>query len=566
MTFRTARSIVPLIALALLTLALPLLPLASADPARAQTVRRPNLVLIVLDDLDARSLQRLPVVDQLLRQGGTSFDNFFVTTPLCCPSRASILRGQYVHNHGVQRNLGNQKAGGFPAFHNRDLERSTVATWLRGAGYRTALVGKYLNDYPDGVAPTYVPPGWDEWYAESRGQYFNYDLNENGTVVGYGDAPEDYSTDVLAAKATDFVRRTAGTDPFFLYLAPRAPHGPVTPAPRHADAFSNVKAPRVPSFNEADVSDKPSWVQSWPRLRHERVRRIDQYYRQQLRTLLAVDDMVGNLVQALRAENALDDTYVFFTSDNGFQYGEHRLQDVKLAPYDESIRVPLLVRGPGVPAGRSEERLALNIDLAPTLADLAGADAGNFVDGRSLAPLLGAGDPGEWRGAALIELFAGKGDLRQAAKRSADADAADVGIAKDAPARPPKYQGLRTPDRLFVAYAGGERELYDMTADPYQLVNLAKNPSPERRAEIDRLSAWLDALRRCRANGCRQAEASPPDARQARARDDESRPRTRRPGDGRSASDEGASERDRVGDGRARERQPAPPSARSGPP
>ena len=225
------------------TSALPTDPAASPPSLPAGT--RPNVVLILTDDLDARSLDAMPNIAALLRNGGTTFANFLATTPLCCPSRASVLRGQYAHNHGVLSNTGSQ--GGFPAFLNGGREDSTLATWFRDAGYRTGLLGKYLNGYPKGVDSTHVPPGWDEWAAfaptherEDDGKpavsyYLDYRLNENGELVSYNARPEAYSTDVLTAKATDFVARAAAEDrPFFLYLAPYAPHAPSTPAPRHA--------------------------------------------------------------------------------------------------------------------------------------------------------------------------------------------------------------------------------------------------------------------------------------------------------------------------------------------
>jgi N-acetylglucosamine-6-sulfatase len=236
----------------------------AASPAVTPSAERPNVVLIVTDDLDARSVEAMPAVRSLLHEQGVRFTNAFASTPLCCPARVSILRGQYVHNHGVLSNGG--PYGGFTTFRRRGGEDSTVATWLQAAGYRTALLGKYLNGYPEEADPTYVPPGWDEWYAFAGGTsgfYADYELNENGRLVPYGSAPGDYSTDVLSAKATEFIERTTTADqPFFLYLAPYAPHAPRLPAPRHADTFADVQVPRSPAFNEADVSDKPGWVGS----------------------------------------------------------------------------------------------------------------------------------------------------------------------------------------------------------------------------------------------------------------------------------------------------------------
>ena len=265
----------------------------------------PNIIVIVTDDLDARSVACMPNVQTLLAAEGVTFANAFVTTPLCCPSRASILRGQYAHSHGVLSNVGDN--GGFPAFYRLGDEDSTVATWLQDAGYRTALVGKYLNRYPKGAAESHVPPGWDEWSAfassdedEGGSYYSGYALNEDGTIVFYGQQPSEYSTDVLAAKATDFVARAAATgDPFFLYIAPFAPHGPSTPASRHTGAFAGVQAPRVPSFDEADVTDKPAWVQALPSLDDDQIALLDDRYRRRLRSLLAVDEMVASLVETL---------------------------------------------------------------------------------------------------------------------------------------------------------------------------------------------------------------------------------------------------------------------------
>src|SRR5215210_1382328 len=247
---------------------------------------RPNIILILADDIESRSLAFMPNLTALIGTPGTTFSNFLVTTPVCTPARASILRGQYAHNHGVLGNAGPN--GWFTTFHRLGHETSTVATWLQGAGYQTALVGKYLNGYPEAVDPTYVPPGWDEWAAsiDSTGKYFEYDLNENGRLVHYAHNDADYSTDVLAAKATRFIQSGAATNqPFFLYLATQAPHGGARPAPRHVEVFTDTTAPRQPSFNEADVSDKPPWLRETPELNAEQVARIDETYRLRLGSL-----------------------------------------------------------------------------------------------------------------------------------------------------------------------------------------------------------------------------------------------------------------------------------------
>src|SRR5215217_2865054 len=340
---------------------------------------RPNIILLVLDDMRADDLPMMPAVQELLVAQGTSFTNFFATAPTCAPSRASIFRGQYPHNHGVLRSSGEK--GGYAPFYTRGHEQSTVATWLQDAGYRTALIGKYLNGYPADVSPagvpaTYGPPGWDEWAGVTREPYLNLQINENGRLAGY---KEQYATDVLAAEVKTFVAET--TQPFFLYFAPRAPHEPAQFAPRHATAFADVTAPRPPSFNEADVSDKPAWMQAIPPLTEQQIREVDAYYVARLRTLLAVDEMVAALIETLRASGTLASTFILLTSDNGYHLGEHRIVQDKGSPYEESIRAPLVVRGPGVPVGETRAEIVSQVDLAPTFAAWADAAVPDFVDG-----------------------------------------------------------------------------------------------------------------------------------------------------------------------------------------
>lgn len=445
--------------------------------------QRPNIVLILTDDMNLQDAEHMPKLKSLMMDRGTTFENAFVTNATCSPSRATILRGQYTHNHRVR--VTDQ---GFPKFHQLGHESSTVATWLQSGGYRTALFGKYLNGY-GGNDPTSVPPGWDEWYANFGDPgYYDYQLNKNGQVVSYGSAPEDYKTDVLARKADDYVRRSAGDgQPFFVYLAPTAPHEPAIPAPRHEDTFPDAQAPRPPSFDEADVSDKPQWVRSKPPLSADQTARIDELYRDRLRSLLAVDDMIEGLIDTLRDSGELDNTYIMFTSDNGFDLGQHRMTYGKWTAYEEDIRVPLIVRGPGVPAGQVLDHLVLDTDFAPTFADLAGGNLPSFVDGRSLAPLLG-GDPAtgaDWRSAFLVE-SARDGDEQTKRPR-------------------PAFEAVRTERYIYVEYKSGERELYDLANDPYQLDNLYANADPDLIAQLE---ARLGALRGCMGSECRSAEDS----------------------------------------------------------
>ena len=334
---------------------------ANLEPTRqTEAPARPNIVFILTDDLDAASARQLPKLRSLLVEDGASFDNSFASYPLCCPSRATILTGLYAHNHSVEGN--EPPNGGFEKFREQGREEDTIAVRLQEEGYRTALFGKYLNHYGEDD-PTHVPSGWDEWHAKvdpsaregdtSDGgdaiggytDYYDYELNENGEVVSYGDSPEDYLTDVLSGGATDYVRRAAsGSEPFFLYVAPSAPHDPATPAERHEGAFAGENAPRPASFGEEDVSDKPPWIGERRTISdREASRKIDAHYRERLASMLAVDEMVDSLVGELTSAGQRDNTFVFFASDNGWQQGEHRIRTGKLYPYEESIRTPLFV-------------------------------------------------------------------------------------------------------------------------------------------------------------------------------------------------------------------------------
>ena len=484
-----------------------------ARPARGRTATpvaatgRPNILFVLADDLDTRTFEQLDGLRRLTTAQGASFESFVVSNPLCAPSRASILRGQYPHNTEVLTNAG--PTGGFPAFHAAGDEASTVAVWLRDAGYRTGLFGKYLNRYPKGVPATDVPPGWTDWHALVEGgadPFRQFGLSENGAVVAY-DQPGTYLTDVLTAKADAFVRDAAAAgEPFFAYVAPYAPHLPATPAAAHAGEFADATLPAPPSFNEADVSDKPAWVRQQPLLTEAQITSLTELQRDRLRAMRSVEEMLATLLATLEETGQLDNTYVVFASDNGFHLGEHRLPMGKQTAYEESIRVPLVVRGPGVPAGATIPALAANIDLAPTFAAWAGTPLPGFVDGRSLAPLLAGETPADWRHAVLVEnappiKAAGKGAKASATPAAPPPQAG--GDADLAVAPPPPYDALRTDTRLYVEYATGERELYDLAADPYELQTLAQTAAP---ALLHALAAELAALRACAGEQCRAAE------------------------------------------------------------
>ncbi|HEV3475580.1 MAG TPA: sulfatase, partial [Actinomycetota bacterium] len=341
---------------------------------------RPTIVLIVTDDQRFDSLWAMPHVQRHLVSRGVTFANAFVVNPLCCPSRASLLTGGYSHSTGVYTNRG------FQAF--RPHAPNTLATWLQGAGYRTGLFGKYLNGYGPAGHAGYVPPGWDRWavLAHNNGHYFDYDMNVNGTLVHHGSEAQDYSTDVAAREAVAFIRETEG--PLFVLLAPYAPHGPATPAPRHEGAFADLGRWRPPSYDEKDLSDKPAWMQTLPRLDGNERESIDEFRRRQYESLLAVDDAVDAVVRSLEETGRLGTSLIAYTSDNGFLWGEHRFAG-KQAAFDESIRVPLVARyDPLITGPRVDPHLVLNIDLAPTVAALAGAVPPPATERVTLLPLL----------------------------------------------------------------------------------------------------------------------------------------------------------------------------------
>jgi N-acetylglucosamine-6-sulfatase len=459
---------------------------------------RPNLVVVLTDDQDLvlGSLDFMPRTRALIGDQGMTFSNHFVPLSLCCPSRSTILTGLHVHNHRVLTNF--PPDGGFERFDQLGLEDRTLAVALHDAGYRTALFGKYLNGYPNGENLTHVPPGWDEWASPVKGSpyaAYRYTLNENGKLVVHGSKAEDYMTDVLAAKAVDFVRRSS-SQPFFLYLATYAPHRPSTPAKRHAGLFPGLQAPRTPSFNEPDVRDKPARIRALKRLDASRVAAIDALYRKQMQSLQAVDEAVAALVQALRDAGRLDDTYIVFTSDNGFHMGQHRLEPGKYTPYESDVHVPLLVRGPGVPRGLTVDALTLSVDFAPTFAELAGATLPVQPDGRSLVPLLEGKPPASWRQAVLLEQFA---------VPSAPPKGSDLQEPDDASSHP-SHRGIRTASYKYVEYGTGEKEVYDLKKDPDERLNLRDQMPKTWLASVSKL---VKALASCKGATCREIEARP---------------------------------------------------------
>jgi N-acetylglucosamine-6-sulfatase len=430
----------------------------AAPPASAQVAPDdpPSVLLVVTDDQRWDTLWAMPGVERSLADRGVTFTEAFTTSSLCCPSRASILTGAYPHTTGVYRQGG--AYGGFRAFD----DSTTIATVLDAAGYTTGFFGKYLDAYQSGALSGYVPPGWDRWVAFVHSQYEDYGLTFDGRVQRFGSAPEDYSTEVLVDDAESFIRGSEG--PVFALFAPAAPHAPAIPAGVDGAGFEDLPAWRPPSFDEPDRSDKPAYVQAIRPLGPQRTASLESFRRNQYRTLQSVDRAVDRLLDALDDTGRLDDALVIFTTDNGLQWGEHRWLK-KEVPYDEAIRVPLVIRADAIVEGegRVEDHLVANIDLAPTIASAAGVELPG-ADGRSLLPLL-EGETAPWRRALLIEHMRGTNPI-------------------------PTYCAVRTSRHLFVTYETGERELYDLEVDPYELKNLA-GTKPDLEA---RLGATLKTL------------------------------------------------------------------------
>jgi N-acetylglucosamine-6-sulfatase len=457
----------PLVALvALLAASIALGAAGEAAGGKGKGKARPNVVVVMTDDQTLASMEVMVRTRALVGSAGATFADSFASYPLCCPSRATFLTGRYAHNHKVLNNIPPQ--GGF----SRLRSAETLPVWLGRAGYYTGHIGKYLNGYEE--SPVGVPPGWSEFHGQkTQNAYYGYELQEGKQRVLYGDPdenpddpadPASYATDVYTDKAVEFItRRSPFSQPFFLWVAYNAPHsgtpepkgnnpsrcrGNAKPAARHIGAFEDAGLPQPSNYNEADVSDKPPSIRDLPLADANQNEAIRDFYRCELESLLAVDEGVQRIVDTLAASGELDRTVVIFTSDNGFFHGEHRIPFGKTLLYEESIRVPLLIRGPGIPAGVTVSDLAANVDLAPTILELAGAKARLPQDGRSL--LRAIRHPGRESGRELV-------------------------IESN------RYEAVRTERYIYAEHERGldvgARELYDLALDPYQLDNRARDPA-----------------------------------------------------------------------------------------
>ena len=568
-----------LIALAAAALLAAALAVVNPFRATAQAGDPPNVVVILTDDQALNEMPGLPKTSQWLGGAGVTFKRAYISYPLCCPSRASLLSGQYMHNTGVRGNA--PPFGGWKRFRDLGTEAKALPTWLDAAGYYNVQIGKYMNGY-DGDPPP-IPPGWDEWYGKyseyedsvTGGRiYFNYRMRQDPPAGGtgvpcpsggggsgapftctYGEDPEDYQTDVLGEMAVDAIeRRAPSSTPFFLNLDFNAPHSPYIPAPRHDGAYAGVPMPKLPGLNEKNMRDKPRFLRRLPVLGKGKLNTIVKRRRARYEMLLSLDDQIDNVMQALQASGELENTYVFFLSDNGYFAGEHRIRQGKYLPHEQSSHVPLLVRGPGIPANSSSNALVSNIDIAPTIAQIAGAAPTLAQDGRSLLglatnpgaasdtrPLLLEGDTGpsiDDDGAespiadfddpadrARLKAFyrklkaqkrklkarcrkqaAGRKKLAmscyRAGVRNLDQEPTDPTYSLKAPA----YAGIRTQRYMLTIYATGEIEMYDMPRDPFQTSSL--HATPRFKLVRNWLLERLAELRDCNAAACR-AEIGP---------------------------------------------------------
>jgi N-acetylglucosamine-6-sulfatase len=461
-------------------------------PAPTQPIK--NVVLLLADDLDWSLWKEIPRLSALQARG-TTFTNYVVSDSLCCPSRTSLFRSQYVHNHQV---LSNDvvSGGGWPTFRDRGYASDCLPTWLDAAGVQTGLIGKYLNEFPQtSTEATSVQPGWDTFivptsHAAAYSGY-DYEMDENGTLVQYGHAPKDFLNDVLDSKSADFL--STAQSPFFLELATFTPHLPSPVSPRNVGSHAGAKAPRDPAFN-ALVENSPSWLSGLPPISPARAESLDVLWQSRAESAESVADSYDAIMRSLVDSGHDKDTLVLVTSDNGFHVGSYRMHRGKRTAFDVDTVVPLVAIGPGVPAGKVVSKMTSETDIAPTIAEIQGATTPDWADGRSLLPLLDAsveyGESTPWRTGTLSESLG--------VTQPGDPDFQLIA--------PPTYEALRTEQWLYVESVNGERELYNRRTDPYELNNvIATTPV----SIVNALHAQFVALTTCAGPTCRIADAMP---------------------------------------------------------
>lgn len=443
--------------------------------AQALSRSRPNIIFILADDFSTNLLPYMPNVLGMQKDGMT-FTNFFVTDSLCCPSRASIFTGQFPHNNGILFNW--PPDGGFVGYVNKGNPARSFAAALQKGGYRTAMMGKFLNRYDPKLPPVF---GWDEWHVTEGGYgNFNYVLNENGVQKAYGKKPEDYLTDVIAQKALALIPQT---QPYFIELATFAPHRPYTPAPRDANLFPELTIPRTPAFAARPDTSAPKWLLKAEALTPSDIATMEEDFRNRVRSVQAIDKMIGDIRTALKQEQQEGNTYLVFASDNGYHLGEHSLLGGKRTAFDVDIHVPLIIVGPGISPSSVADAMTSTIDLSPTFLEWGQLPPPPAGDGRSLVPLLQGKVPTNWRQSVFIE--------HQGPNTHPD----DPDVEHLENGNPPTYKALRTKNQIYIEYVTGETQFHDMKKDPFELTNTISTLSP---IELERWHRKLAALAQCK--------------------------------------------------------------------
>jgi arylsulfatase A-like enzyme len=466
-------------------LALLLLANAFAGNTQQQRTGKPNIIFILTDDYASNLVDFMPNLKAMQREGVT-FSNYYVSNSLCCPSRSSIFTGMLPHNNGVRTNT--KPDGGYEVYMEQGDAQLSFCVALQKTGYKTAMMGKFLNGYlPRKHQPL---PGWSDWFVSGAGyRNFDYDINSNGQILQFGHAPEDYLTDVLSAH-TDSLIRAWKDHPFFIEIATFTPHGPFIPAPRHQELFNDAKAPRTPAFNKQADSTAPDWLRKLQPLGSKQIDRIDNIFRNRLRCIMSIDEMLGNIRKILNETGVSNNTYIFFSSDNGYHLGDYSMLQGKQTPFDIDIRVPLIACGPNVAKGSLQQNIVSNIDLAPTFSGLAGGQLTGEADGRDIQHLLREQNTEKinWRNLAIIE------------HRRVNNDRNDPDLQEAEDGRLPSYTALRFHNLLYVEYETGEISCYDAQNDPYELKNIA----PALPIEVQKkLHSILLAAKNCGGkNGC----------------------------------------------------------------
>ena len=458
---------------------------AFAGNTQQQDTRKPNIIFILTDDYANNLVDFMPNLKAMQKEGVT-FSHYYVSNSLCCPSRSSIFTGMLPHNTGVETNT--RPNGGYEAYMKQGNAQESFCVALQNAGYKTAMMGKFLNGYLP--LKHQQPPGWSDWFVSGAAyRNFDYDINSNGQILHFGHAAEDYLTDVLSVRADSLIRAWKD-QPFFIEIATFTPHGPFIPAPRHQKLFNDAKAPRTPAFNKQADSAAPYWLRELQPLGSKQIDRIDNIFRNRLRCVMSIDEMLGSIRKLLNQTGVSSHTYIFFTSDNGYHLGDYSMLQGKQTPFDIDIRVPLIACGPNVAKGSWQQGIVSNIDLAPTFAALAGAQLTGEPDGRDIQHLLREQNTEKinWRNFAIIE------------HRRVNYDRNDPDRQEAEDGRLPSYTALRFHNMLYVEYETGEVSCYDVQNDPYELKNIASALPVEVQK---RLHSILLAAKNCGGkNGC----------------------------------------------------------------